>query len=271
MADTVLAALGRGYRAEPNVPRILVVDDDPWILKMVTTVLGKRGHEVQVGRNGKEGLDKAKELRPDLIITDIMMPEMDGWDLVRHIRATPGISMVPVIFLTALSDDDDRIQGFRLGADDYLAKPFRFDELELRVEKAFRSKARIEEHLREGSAPKPRLASTDMPAAGIRGTLDQIGLSSLLVMMEMERKSGILVVRNEGDTARLFLREGRILAARFEGRAEPRGADVIYELLRWTRGKFDFSTLEVDMQDELQSSTTHLLLEGARRLDEGGR
>ncbi|MDY0003074.1 MAG: response regulator [Polyangia bacterium] len=252
------------------MPRILVVDDDPWILKMVCTVLGKRGHDVQVGRDGKEGLDKAKELRPDLIITDIMMPEMDGWDLVRNIRATPGISMVPVIFLTALSDDDDRIQGFRLGADDYLAKPFRFDELELRVEKAFRSKARLEDHLK-GGAPKPRLSSTDLPAAGIRGTLDQIGLSSLLVMMEMERKSGILVLRNDQVTARLFLKEGRILAARFEGRSEPRGAEVIYELLRWTQGKFDFNSLEVDMEDELQSSTTHLLLEGARRLDEGGR
>lgn len=237
---------------------------------MVTTVLGKRGHEIHVGRNGVEGLEKAGEIQPDLIITDIMMPEMDGWDFVRHIRATAGISMVPVIFLTALSNDDDRIQGFRLGADDYLAKPFRFDELELRVEKAFRSKARIEAHLRRDEG-KSRVASSEMPAAGIRGTLDQIGLSSLLVMMEMERKSGILVLRGDAGTARVFLRGGQILAARFDGRAEPRGAEVIYELLRWTKGKFDFSTLEVDMDDEIQATTTHLMLEGARRLDEGVR
>jgi DNA-binding response OmpR family regulator len=251
-----------------DVPRILVVDDDPWILKMVTTVLGKRGHDIHVGRNGVDGLDKAKEIQPDLIITDIMMPEMDGWDLVRHIRSTPGISMIPVIFLTALSDDDDRIQGFRLGADDYLAKPFRFDELELRVEKAFRSKARIEAHLR-GETERPRVASAEAPAAGIRGTLDQIGLSSLLVMMEMERKSGILVLRHGEETARIFMNAGQILAARFDDRAEPSGADAIYELLRWTTGKFDFSTLEVDMEDEIGQSTTHLMLEGARRLDEG--
>ena len=252
------------------MPRILVVDDDPWILKMVTTVLGKRGHEIHVGRNGLQGLNKAKEIEPDLIITDIMMPEMDGWDLVRQIRATPGIAMIPVIFLTALSDDDDRIQGFRLGADDYLAKPFRFDELELRVEKAFRSKARIDAHLTGGS-DAGRAKSADMPSAGIRGTLDQIGLSSLLVMMEMERKSGILVVKNDAEAARLFLKSGRILAARFDNKAEPRGAKAIYELLTWTRGKFDFSSLEVDMEDEIQSTTTHLMLEGARLLDEGGR
>jgi len=250
------------------LPRILVVDDDPWILKMVTTVLRKRGHDIHVGRNGVEGLAKAKEIDADLIITDIMMPEMDGWDLVRKIRSTPGLSMIPVIFLTALSDDDDRIQGFRLGADDYLAKPFRFDELELRVEKAFRSKARIDDL--SGAVASARPQSAEMPAAGIRGNLDQIGLSSLLVMMEMERKSGILVLKHMEDAARLFLKSGRILAARFDNKAEPRGADAIYELLRWTAGKFDFSSLEVDMEDEINSSTTHLMLEGARLLDEGG-
>jgi CheY-like chemotaxis protein len=236
---------------------------------MVTTVLGKRGHEIYVGRNGVEGLAKAREIRPDLIITDIMMPEMDGWDLVRQIRATPGISMIPVIFLTALSDDDDRIQGFRLGADDYLAKPFRFDELELRVEKAFRNKARLDDL--SGAVASARPQTQEMPAAGIRGTLDQIGLSSLLVMMEMERKSGILVVKQADDAARLFLKNGRILAARFDNKAEPRGAAAIYEVLRWTRGKFDFSSLEVDMEDEINSTTTHLMLEGARLLDEGSR
>ena len=107
-----------------------------------------------------------------------------------------------------------------------------------------------------------------MPSAGIRGTLDQIGLSSLLVMMEMERKSGILVVRNQTDAARLFLKLGRILAARFDNRSEPRGAKAIFEILSWTTGKFDFSALEVDMEDEIGSSTTHLMLEGARLLDE---
>jgi CheY-like chemotaxis protein len=249
------------------VTRILVVDDDPWILKMVTTVLGKHGYEIHMARNGAEGLSLATSMHPDLIITDIMMPEMDGWDLVRHIRSTPGINLIPVIFLTALSDDDDRIQGFRLGADDYLAKPFRFDELELRVEKAFRSKARIVEHL-QGAQPREAAASGEMPASGIRGSLDQIGLSSLLVMIEIERKSGILLLKNGQQIARVFLRKGRILAARFENRSELRGPEVIYELLRWTKGRFDFSSLDVEMEDEVGASTTQLLLEGARRIDE---
>jgi len=252
------------------VTRILVVDDDPWILKMVTTVLAKHPYEIHTARNGLEGLAAAKAVVPDLIITDIMMPEMDGWDLVRHIRATPGINLIPVIFLTALSDDDDRIQGFRLGADDYLAKPFRFDELELRVEKAFRSKARIVEHLQSEEGREPA-SSSEIPASGIRGSLEHIGLSSLLVMIEIERKSGILLLRNGEQTSRVFLKKGRILAARFEGRADPRGAEAIYELLKWVKGRFDFSSLEVDMEDEVNATTTHILLEGARRLDEDRR
>jgi hypothetical protein len=90
-------------------------------------------------------------------------------------------------------------------------------------------------------------------------------------MMEMERKSGILVLSHKAEAARLFLRNGQLLAARFDNKAEPRGADAIYELLSWSTGKFDFSALEVDMDDEIGSSTTHLMLEGARRLDEDGR
>src|SRR5262245_16668449 len=108
-------------------PRILVVDDDAWILRMVTTVLEKRGYEIHIAGDGEDGLQKARTLGPDLIITDVMMPRMDGWALVKQLRAAPQLAFVPVIFLTALGSDEDRIRGFRLGADDYLPKPFRFE------------------------------------------------------------------------------------------------------------------------------------------------
>src|SRR4030095_14524001 len=73
-----------------------------------------------------------------LLITDVMMPKMDGWTLVKALRARPEMAFLPVIFLTALGSDDDRIRGFRLGADDYMAKPFRFEELDLRGERTAR-------------------------------------------------------------------------------------------------------------------------------------
>ena len=83
---------------------------------------------------------RADAVRPDLIITDVMMPKLDGWALVRALRSRAELALVPVIFLTALGGEEDRIRGFRLGADDYLPKPFRFEELELRVANALKKR-----------------------------------------------------------------------------------------------------------------------------------
>ena len=108
--------------------------------------------------------------------------------------------------------------------------------------------------------------------SGIHGTLEQLGLSSLMVMIEMERKSGILKLERIGATGRIFCREGRVIAARLDGdRAPPqsrKGAEAVYHLLPWAEGRYDFSAVDVDMEDEVKSSTTHLLMEGARLIDE---
>jgi CheY-like chemotaxis protein len=252
----------------PN-PRILVVDDDAWILRMVTTVLEKHGYEILTARDGEEGLMRAVADRPDLIITDVMMPKTDGWTLVKALRARPEFALVPVIFLTALGADEDRIRGFRLGADDYLAKPFRFEELDLRVANALRRRTQLETATRQQVRAQPAPTQKEQP--GIHGSLDQLGLSSLLVILEMERKSGVLVLQRRGETARIFMREGRILRVRMDGTPVPKNQEAIYYLLTWADGKFEFSILEVQMDDEVQQSTTALLMEGARRIDEARR
>ncbi|HTM20050.1 MAG TPA: DUF4388 domain-containing protein, partial [Kofleriaceae bacterium] len=176
-----------------------------------------------------------------------------------------------VIFLTALGSDEDRIRGFRLGADDYLAKPFRFEELDLRVAKTLRHRQSVEQTVQ-------RLATSDgVPtkrasegSSGLGGDLGQLGLSSLLTLLDMERKSGILVLRDaeSQQTGRIFLRAGRVIAARIDGRTSPINEECVYHLLRWKSGSFEFDQSEVDMKDEIGTTTTHLLMEGARRLDE---
>src|SRR5262249_54866887 len=130
-------------------PRILIVDDDAWILKMVSTVLDKRGYAIDTAQDGTEALERVSEATPDLVITDVMMPRMAGWPLIRHLRPRPETAFIPVIFLTALGSDEDRIRGFRLGADDYLPKPFRFEELDLRVQNALRHASRPREQAHE--------------------------------------------------------------------------------------------------------------------------
>jgi CheY-like chemotaxis protein len=270
-------------------PRILVVDDDAWILRMVTTVLEKKGYQVTTAQDGEEGLAQAQATSPDLIITDVMMPKLDGWALVKQLRATPQLAFVPVIFLTALGSDEDRIRGFRLGADDYLAKPFRFEELDLRVAKALKHR-HPEAPTRAAvaaAAPPPVPPPSTRPAddftpiggvpalkgtPGIHGALDQLGLSSLLIVLEMERKSGVLVLSRAADAGkevgRVFLRAGRVARARLDGRANPRNHQAVYHMLTWASGSFEFTALEVDMEDEVKMSTTALLMEGARRIDE---
>ncbi|MBI4510823.1 MAG: response regulator [Deltaproteobacteria bacterium] len=248
--------------------RILVVDDDAWILRMVTTVLAKRGHEVVTACDGDDALERLKELRPDLIITDVMMPKLDGWSFVKQVRTRPELAFVPVVFLTALGSDEDRIKGFRLGADDYLPKPFRFEELDLRVTNALKRRHQIE------STARAQIQAEEITRGpGFHGTIDQLGLSSVLTLLEMERKSGVLVLSrpSSSEIGRLFIRDGRVASARYDGKASPTNEQVVYELLGWSEGRFEFSSLEVEMEDEIRLSTTHLLMEGARRIDESQR
>jgi len=295
--------------------RILIVDDDPWILRMVSALLEKKGYTVITASDGDDGLQRAEQLRPDLIISDVMMPRMDGWAMVKSLRARPDLAMTPVIFLTALGSEEDRLRGFRLGADDYLPKPFRFEELDIRVGNALRKGRETRAAAQRvaaaqpapaaphgapppiprdagarrvgsgatppppppaaGAASAPTAAAPPPPKAGIHGNLEQLGLSSLLVILEMERKSGILRLEKIGAVGRLFAREGRIVAARADGESVPadakRGAQAVYHLLSWSTGRFDFNVVEVDMEDEIKLSTTNLLMEGARLIDEQNR
>jgi len=256
-------------------PRILVADDDAWILHMVTTVLEKRGYAVDTACDGQEAYEKAVADPPDLVITDVMMPKMDGWNLVKALRARPEFAFVPVIFLSALSSDDDRIRGFRLGADDYMPKPFRFEELDLRVAKTLRHRAVVEASTREKIAtPEPGAKQPPGESgSGLGGDLGQVGLSSLLTLLEMERKSGILVISDSAskDVGRIFMRGGRVLSARIEGKSDPTNEECVYHMLSWSAGAFEFDATDVEMDDEIGATTTHLLMEGARRIDEASR
>ena len=114
---------------------ILVVDDEQNIVKLARLYLNKDGYHVEAAYDGVEALEKAKSLRPDLIILDIMMPKMDGLAVCRELRKT---SNVPIIILTARDDDVDRIVGLELGADDYITKPFNPRELVARVRAVLR-------------------------------------------------------------------------------------------------------------------------------------
>lgn len=109
--------------------RLLVVDDDPNLLRALSMSLRVAGYETRTARNGTEALISLAEFTPDLIISDIRMPGMDGHKLVQHVRASQRTNLIPIIFLTAKDETADRVAGFKAGIDYYLTKPFETEEL----------------------------------------------------------------------------------------------------------------------------------------------
>ena len=115
--------------------RVLVVDDDRNLRKIISTNLELAGFHVETAADGPEALGKIEEAQPDVVLLDLMMPHMDGYEVARRIRAhpNPGVSNVPIIILTAKSETEDKLRGFEAGADDYITKPFGPQELLARV------------------------------------------------------------------------------------------------------------------------------------------
>jgi two-component system OmpR family response regulator len=120
---------------EPEA-RLLVVDDEPTIVELLSASLRFAGFEVATATNGREALETARTFRPDLLVLDVMMPGLDGFDVVKRLRGDG--RRVPVVFLTARDATEDRVTGLTLGGDDYVSKPFSLDEVIARIRAVLR-------------------------------------------------------------------------------------------------------------------------------------
>ncbi|CAG0962933.1 Alkaline phosphatase synthesis transcriptional regulatory protein PhoP [Anaerolineales bacterium] len=113
--------------------KILIIDDDVDTLRLVGLMLQRQGYEISAAPNGSQGLAKALEERPDLILLDVMMPDMDGYEVARRLRKNPSTVAIPILMFTAKTQLDDKVTGFEVGADDYLTKPTHPTELQAHV------------------------------------------------------------------------------------------------------------------------------------------
>jgi two-component system phosphate regulon response regulator PhoB len=118
--------------------RILVVEDERDLADMLAFKLARAGYAPMVARDGRAALDMLAQEKPDLVLLDLMLPELSGTDLASKIRTNPAISALPIIMLTAKSDEVDQVVGLTLGADDYITKPFSFKVLQARIEAVLR-------------------------------------------------------------------------------------------------------------------------------------
>ncbi|MEA4909306.1 MAG: response regulator [Chloroflexi bacterium] len=116
--------------------RLLIVEDDPDISNMLQIFFKGQGYDVDISPRGSDALDKTRQLMPHLIVLDIMLPDIDGYEVCRTLRTNTRTSHIPVIFLTQKDERSDKLQGLELGADDYITKPFDIEELKLRVQNA---------------------------------------------------------------------------------------------------------------------------------------
>src|SRR5512146_1002668 len=113
--------------------KILIIDDDLDTLRLVGLMLQRQGYQISAATNGQQGLEKAFDEDPDLILLDIMMPDMDGYEVTRRLRRNPSTLETPILMFTAKTQLDDKVIGFEVGANDYLTKPTHPSELQARV------------------------------------------------------------------------------------------------------------------------------------------
>jgi DNA-binding response OmpR family regulator len=121
--------------------RILIVDDTPKNVKLLADVLSVKGYEVETAASGKEALEKVNNVTPDLVLLDVVMPNMTGYEVCRQIRANPQTEMLPVVMVTALDPGEERVKGIEAGCDDFLSKPINQPELLARVRSLLRIKS----------------------------------------------------------------------------------------------------------------------------------
>jgi len=239
--------------------KILIVEDEPRQREVAAKPFLERGDDVRLATDGLDALGKAINDPPDVVLTDVQMPKMDGWQLLRMLRSRPTLARVPVLFLTTLTSENDRLKGYRLGVDDYLPKPPEPEDLRARVDRA----AVRSMQLASGSVPPPGQA--------LRGDLEQVGLASVLSFVEMERMSGTIRVGPDIN-GRIVVSEGRpVQVFADNAKAGESAKDRLFRLLDVRVGRFEFVPSEVDGTDELQAGTSSLLLEHARMRDEQAR
>lgn len=137
--------------------KIMVVDDDEVLRTMMKQLLESSGFICEIARDGLEALKIASEYNPDLVILDVSMPNLDGYETCRMLREKDKNMEIPIIFLSAKAELEDRIYGFKMGADDYVTKPFSYDELHARIKSSLRKLDRLKTEKRKTDTLKKKL------------------------------------------------------------------------------------------------------------------
>lgn len=230
--------------------RILVADDEPYVVLAIKEVLESLPASVLEARDGEEALRLARAERPDLILLDVKMPGLDGFQVASALKKDPATAGIPLVFFSALGAPSEKIRGLELGADDYLAKPIDAEEL----------KARARTILRRS---RPRKG----PSFVASGQLQNMSLPSLVLALEGDRRTTRLLLTRGEERGEIIFVDGQITRA-IQGPRQ--GEAAVYELLTWQDGAFQMAAVDPAQQigGEVAAPNQGLLLEGQRRREE---
>jgi DNA-binding response OmpR family regulator len=243
--------------------RILIVEDEPGMIELLTVALEDEGFIISIAQNGEQGLKKVEGENPDLIISDVMMPDMDGYAFCEQLRNNPKTATIPFIFLTAKKDVSDRVRGLNLGADDYISKPFHVVEVVARIKTLMQRVKRA-----RAAAPLPPPTSAPEVEADFAGDLEKMSIGEVVQTIALTKKNGRLVVTSGNRRGEIYFRDAIVTYADVDWK---KGEEAVYRLLSWKEGQFRFEVGASPTTKNVQKTAEGLLMEGMRRLDEYNR
>lgn len=216
--------------------KILVVEDEAISREMLESLLDEAGFSVYTAENGQIGLEQSLQIMPDLIITDAMMPEMDGFELCRQLRQHPQTKSTPIILLTAMGSKESVVNGFSAGADDYITKPFNTEELLARLRRILRWSSQQEEQ----------------SLILLRGDLVEKPLVEVLRFCEEQRVNGTIHLTLGEEQGQINLASGEIISVKMEDKADEIALDA---LLEWEEGTFTVEQQKVQIETDLSETS----------------
>lgn len=235
-------------------PRILLVDDEIDYLTLLKLKLVNEGFEVVVTDRSTEALAVMEKDQPDLVIADVVMPEMDGIAMYRKMRELPGAGDTPLLFLSGKDETNMKVEALHLGAEDYLVKPVELKELAARVRNIIRRDKRRKTGVGGGSSQ------------GVMGDLRNLGIPDIVQTLHLGLKTACVVLKaGQRDEGRIYFTNGRICHCETENIA---GEDAFYRLLRLQEGTFVITHGQTTKKRTIDMDEMQLILEGFRRLDE---
>lgn len=232
--------------------KVLIVEDESTTIVFLKKILSKRGFIVRSASNGKEALKLIEADLPDIIISDVMMPEMDGFEFYRRLLQSSRTAEIPFIFLSAMNDPAEQLKGLRMGADEYLTKPLNAKNIIKTMNRAIEKANRLKNSKYE---------------IDFSGNLDQVGLNEIVQILEINDKTGELTLSDKTGKpiGVIFFKNGNMFHA---SSGTLTGKEAFYELASLKNGLFRFFIKSPDLVENLSDQNMSLLFEASRLTDE---